>query len=837
MKKLIIIDGNSIVNRAYYGIRPLSTRDNIPTNAILGFMNILMRLKEDYSPDALCVAFDLKAPTFRHKMYDGYKAQRKGMPPDLAAQLPHLKELLSAMNILQLSMEGYEADDIIGTVSRICEEQGIWCGIATGDKDDLQLASEMTHVLLTTTGMAKTQTDVYDHEAVVQKYGVTPREFIAVKALMGDPSDNIPGVAGIGEKSALELIKSFHSLDGIYENIDNPAIKTGQRNKLTEGKDMAYFCYDLCEICRSVPIDFTPEAALLRPYNTEELAKKLEQLELKRIADRLKLELSAENEETPAPADEIPVQPATSDDISMAEKAEQLAFIAEGEEIQFSFDGCLLTAPIADMKKALEAPSKKITHKMKNAMHLLANLGIEMGGDFYDTEIGAYILDPQQTDYGFADLCRSAGLIPSAGALAPLMEQQLGTIAERGQTELLYDIELPLERVLFSMEREGCRIDTDQLTLFGEFLGERIKGLEDNIYFLAGEQFNINSTKQLGAVLFEKLMLPVVKKTKRGYSTDSEVLEKLRSHHEIIDYIIEYRHAAKLKSTYTDALLPLVDSESRIHSSLNQTVTATGRISSTEPNLQNIPVRTELGRELRKMFVAREGCVLVDADYSQIELRVLAHISGDEAFRQAFLNNDDIHKLTAMQVFGVPDFCVTDQMRSRAKTVNFGIIYGQGEFSLASELKITRKEAKGYIDSYYEKYKGVKEYMERTIARAREDGYVSTIFGRRRYVPELESKNHNLRAFGERVAMNTPIQGSAADIIKIAMVKVYNALREECPNSKLILQIHDELIIEAPEAEAQRASEVLRREMENAVNLNVPLVADVNTGKSWYEAK
>ncbi len=833
--KLIIIDGNSILNRAYYGIRELSTSDGIPTNAIHGFMNILLRLKEDYSPDCICVAFDLKAPTFRHKMYDGYKAQRKGMPDDLAVQLPYLKEILSAMNILQLSLEGYEADDIIGTVSKVCELCGVWCGIATGDRDDLQLASESTSVLLTTTGLSFTKTEVFDEKAVIERYGVTPHEFIAVKALMGDPSDNIPGVAGIGEKTALELVRKFHTLDGIYENIDDPFIKIGQRRKLLEGKDMAYFCYKLCEIVRDVPIDFVPDAAALRPYNKEELTRKLERLELRRIADRLKLDIS-ENDKEEKPK-EAPVAEADDGEIAQAESADVFPFMLDGERIIFALGENNFSAPIIRLKAALEGKSLKITHAMKDAMHILSKSGISPGGDFYDTEIGAYIIDPQQTAYDPAGLCRDIGLAASAAALVPLMEHQLKIMEERGQTALLYEIELPLEKVLFSMEETGCRIDTNQLAVFGDFLGERIASLEKSIYFLAGEEFNINSPKQLGVVLFEKLMLPVVKKSKRGYSTDSEVLEKLRPKHEIIDYIIDYRHAAKLKSTYTDALLPLVDGESRIHSSLNQTVTATGRISSTEPNLQNIPVRTELGRELRKMFVAKDGCMLVDADYSQIELRVLAHVSGDEAMLEAFRNGEDVHKLTAMKIFGTADFCVTDEMRARAKTVNFGVIYGQGDFSLANELKISRREAKNYIDSYFEKYSGVKEYMEKTIDRAKKQGYVSTIFGRRRYVPELHAKNHNIRAFGERVAMNTPIQGSAADIIKIAMVKVYDALRKECPDSRLILQIHDELIIEAPEYEAEKAAEVLRREMENAAALSVPLVADVHIGKSWYETK
>ncbi len=827
--KLIIIDGNSIINRAYYGIRPLSTADGIPTNGILGFMNILLKLREDYDPDCLCVAFDLKAPTFRHKMYKEYKAQRKGMPDDLAAQMPHLKELLGEMDVLQLAIEGYEADDIIGTVSQICLDNGVWCGIATGDRDDLQLAAPQTHVLLTTTGIGRTTTEVYDDKAVYDKYGVTPDEFITVKALMGDQSDNIPGVAGIGEKSALELVKNFHTLDSIYENILDPSIKKGQRQKLLDGKEMAYFCYELCKIKRDVPIDFSFEAAKLKPFNSPGLRKKLEQLELKRIAERLDIPVEEE-----VPVAEAQTARAGAAEKAAAESAAELAFLLEEDEIRFDLDGKTFTAPIQEMKSVLESGCKKITHRWKAARHALAALGIDLGGPYYDTEIGEYILDPQQSDYDLRELCRREKLPYGPSALKAVAASQLKTIEERRQLDLLNDIELPLEEVLYSMEEAGFMIDTDQLAAFGKTLGERISQLEQAIYFMAGEKFNINSPKQLGTVLFEKLMLPVVKKSKRGYSTDSEVLEKLRGRSDIIDYIIEYRHAAKLKSTYTDALLPLVDSESRVHSRLNQTVTATGRISSAEPNLQNIPVRTELGREIRKMFVAKEGCVLVDADYSQIELRVLAHISGDGNMCRAFRENEDIHSMTATQVFGVPDFCVTAEMRSRAKTVNFGIIYGQSEFSLAGELKITRREAKKYIDSYFEKYSGVKAYMDKTVEAARADGYVSTIFGRRRYVPELQARNFNLRSFGERVA---PIQGSAADIIKIAMVKVYKALREECPRSRLILQIHDELIIEAPTDEAEKAAQVLKREMEAAAKLSVPLVADVKWGKSWYEAK
>lgn len=830
-KKLLIIDGNSIVNRAYYGVRPLSTKTGIPTNAIYGFMNIMLKYLDEYNPEYLCVAFDLKAPTFRHKMYDLYKAQRKGMPDDLAAQMPHLKELLHSMNIMQLSLEGYEADDIIGTVSRICDENGVWCGIITGDKDDLQLASDNTNVLLTTTRMGQTDTVIFDWDKVIEKYGVTPKEFISVKALMGDSSDNIPGVKGIGEKTAFDLLGKFHSLDNLYENIESDEIKKSAREKLIDGKDDAFLCYKLCEIDKNVPIEFKIEDAALKEYNLPALSDKLEELELKKIATRL----GAEPVEKQAVYKEAEL---ADESIITNFSCSELYFLPKGEEITFLCGENAYKANITDLKHLFEDEKiKKITHKYKDMCHKLSSLSIEMKGEFYDTEIAAYIIDPTKTDYNIEEMFTELSLCVSAQSLPKLVENQLEIISSRNQSELLYNVEFPLLKVLYEMECFGFKIDKDELSSFSVKLGERIKSLEESIYFMAGEEFNINSTKQLGKLLFEDMGLPVIKKTKTGYSTDSAVLEKLRGKHDIIDCIIEYRHLAKLKSTYTDAFLPLLDSENRIHSTLKQTVTQTGRISSAEPNLQNIPVRTDIGRELRKMFVAKDGCVLVGADYSQIELRVLSHMSGDETMCDAFINDKDIHTITASQVFNVPDFLVTDDMRSRAKTVNFGIIYGQSEFSLAGELKITRKEAAAYINGYFEKYSGVKEYMDKTIENAKKDGFVTTLFNRRRYIPELSAKNFNLRSFGERAAMNTPIQGSAADIIKMAMVKVHDALKKECPSARLILQIHDELIVEVPEKDSNLAAEVLKREMENAAKLSVPLIADVKIGKSWYETK
>ncbi len=832
MKNLIIIDGNSIVNRAYYGVRPLSTKSGIPTNAIYGFMNIMLKYIDEYKPDYLCVAFDLKAPTFRHKMYDAYKAQRKGMPDDLAEQMPHLKEILGAMNIRMLSLEGYEADDIIGTVSRICDEKGIKCGIVTGDKDDLQLASENTGVLLTTTRMGQTTTEVFDDRAVLEKYGVTPEEFISVKALMGDSSDNIPGVRGIGEKTAFELIKNFHTLEKLYEEIDSDIIKKSAREKLIAGRDDAYLCRTLCTIDRNVPIDFKVEDALYKEPDNDALLYKLTELELKKIAERL---CTA----NPSTVIEAPIcESATGEIICALKTQEEFSFILSGNNVEFEYNSKPYFCSVPELKEIFENTKiRKLTHSYKKTRRELENIGVALCGNFYDTEISAYIIDPAKSDYNLQELFTEFSLPFSAVSLPLLAQKQLEIIKEREQGELLNEIELPLENVLYDMESAGFKIDRNELAAFAKMLGERISALESSIYFMAGEKININSPKQLGKLLFEDMALPVVKKTKTGYSTDSAVLEKLRGKHEIIDLIIEYRHLSKLKSTYADAFLPLLDDESRIRSTLKQTVTATGRISSAEPNLQNIPVRTEIGREIRKMFVAEDDFLLVGADYSQIELRVLAHMSGDKTMQSAFINDEDIHTITASQVFNVPPFLVNDMMRSRAKTVNFGIIYGQSEFSLSQELKISRKEAKEYIENYFNNYNSVKEYMERTIENARESGYVSTIFKRRRYIPELAAKNFNLRSFGERVAMNAPIQGTAADIIKIAMVKVYNSLREKCPSARLILQVHDELICEVPKEHAEIAAQILKEEMENAVSLSVPLKADVKIGKSWYETK
>ncbi len=827
MEKLMIIDGNSIVNRAFYGVKALSTKNGLPTNGIYGFMNILLKNLSEEKPDYLIVAFDLKAPTFRHREYAAYKAQRKGMPEDLAVQMPHLKELLEAMNIKMMSQEGYEADDIIGTVSKICENNGILCDIVTGDRDDLQLASKSTRVLLTTTKMGGTSTEAYDETAFFEKYHVTPTEYIDVKGLMGDSSDNIPGVSGIGEKTAFALIEKFHSISGVYENLDDPSIKPAARKKLEAGKDDAFLSRHLSEIIRDMPIELDLEGSKIKEYNKEKLTVKLEELEMRKLLERFGLD---DKPDIPAPV--------RADSAVLKSAGEKDSFFFYIEKDLFFDCGGDFFCPIEEAKEILENESiKKYTVGYKKEKHILDKSGIKLKGEYYDFEIAQYVIDPSDSSDGAEEICSRYKKAKSASALISIYDEQMKKIKENGQEKLLFEVELPLCEVLYSMENTGFAVNRDELATFGAKLGERISALEENIWFMAGRKFNINSTKQLGEVLFDDLGLPVVKKNKRGYSTDSEVLEKLSGKHPVIDLIAEYRMLCKLKSTYADGLLPVIGEDGRIHSTLNQTVTATGRISSTEPNLQNIPTRTELGREIRKMFVAGEGAELLGADYSQIELRVLTHISKDETMKKAFLDGEDIHAITASQVFNVPEFLVTPEMRAAAKTVNFGTIYGQGEYSLAKELKISIREAKQYIESYFDKYDGVRRYMKDTIEKAKEDGYVTTILGRRRYIEELKSNNHRLRSFGERVAMNTPIQGSAADIIKIAMVRVYEALKKEAPNSKLVMQVHDELIVETVPSEKEIASEILRREMEGAYKLDIPLIAEVKSGKRWYDTK
>ena len=866
MKKLLILDSNSILNRAFYGVRYLSAKDGTPTNAIYGFLNILLKLIKEQEPDYICAAFDVKAPTFRHKQYEGYKAQRKPMPEGLAAQMPLAKDVLRAMGVTILEKEGYEADDIIGTVARLCEESEISCFIATGDKDDLQLASDKTKVILTVTKSGYNETIIYDDKAVKEKYRVTPTEFIDVKALMGDPSDNIPGVKGVGEKTAMSLIEKHHSIEYIYENIDGIGLKGAMLQKMKDGREMAFMSKELATINRNTPIEFNAEKCVFDGFeNNGELYEILKRLELNSIIKKLDLSGVDNVKENEDIFKDFSYQVGDKNMISGDKVTVVLDF--DGDNISSAAVGAGNNAVVLneqdDIKELLEDDSiAKVMFDVKEAIVKL-NCRIDIKNIADDTAIAAYLVDPAKNEYTIEKLAseyfgtviekpevkqlsllddvetdRSEYLAKCAVALGVLNERIGDKIKENGQEKLYQEVELPLVTVLAHLEINGFLVDDHQLKEFADKLGEKIDALTNEIYMLAGEEFNINSPKQLGVILFEKLELKPVKKTKTGYATNADVLEKLRDKHPIVNFIMEYRQLAKLKSTYCDGLRAVVNPNThRIHSVFTQTVTVTGRLSSTEPNLQNIPTRTELGREIRKMFVAKEGYVLVDADYSQIELRVLAHIANDETMINAFRNNEDIHAVTASQVLGIPLEDVTKEQRSSAKAVNFGIVYGIGEFSLAQDLHISVKEAKAYIESYLEKYHGVRNYMESIKEQAKKDGYVKTMLNRIRYIPELKSPNYNIRQFGERVALNTPIQGTAADIIKLAMVRVDNRLINEGLKSKLILQVHDELIVEAHKDEVDKVKQILSEEMQGAMELNVPLKVDMSTGHSWYDAK
>lgn len=866
MKKLLILDSNSILNRAFYGVRYLSAKDGTPTNAIYGFLNILLKLIKEHEPDYICAAFDVKAPTFRHKQYEGYKAQRKPMPEGLAAQMHLAKDVLRAMSVTILEKEGYEADDIIGTVARLCEESEISCFIATGDKDDLQLASDKTKVILTVTKSGYNETIIYDDKAVKEKYHVTPTEFIDVKALMGDPSDNIPGVKGVGEKTAMSLIEKHHSIEYIYENIDGIGLKGAMLQKMKDGRKMAFMSKELATINRNTPIEFNAEECVFDGFeNNGELYEILKRLELNSIIKKLDLSGGDNVKENEDIFKDFSYQVGDKNMISGDKVTVVLDF--DGDNISSAAVGVGNNAIVLneqdDIKELLEDDSiAKIMFDVKEAIVKL-NGRIDIKNISDDTAIAAYLVDPAKNEYTIEKLAseyfgtviekpevkqlsllddvetdRSEYLAKCAVALGVLNDRIGDKIKENGQEKLYHEVELPLVTVLAHLEINGFLVDDNQLKEFADKLGEKIDALTNEIYMLAGEEFNINSPKQLGVILFEKLELKPVKKTKTGYATNADVLEKLRDKHPIVNFITEYRQLAKLKSTYCDGLTAVVNPNThRIHSVFTQTVTVTGRLSSTEPNLQNIPTRTELGREIRKMFVAKDGYVLVDADYSQIELRVLAHIANDETMINAFRNNEDIHAVTASQVLGIPLEDVTKEQRSSAKAVNFGIVYGIGEFSLAQDLHISVKEAKAYIESYLEKYHGVRNYMESIKEQAKKDGYVKTMLNRIRYIPELKSPNYNIRQFGERVALNTPIQGTAADIIKLAMVRVDNRLINEGLKSKLILQVHDELIVEAHKDEVDKVKQILSEEMQNAMKLNVPLKVDMSTGHSWYDAK
>lgn len=830
-----MFDGNSLLNRAYYGIRPLTTKDGLFTHAVYGFFNILNKHLSAAEPyDFAAVAFDLPGPTFRHTAFDGYKATRKGMPEELAVQLPYAKKLLPGMGIKIIESPGYEADDVLGTIATLCEKEGVLCDVVTGDRDSFQLVSPTVTVLLATTN----ETKIYDVAAVKEQYGLKPEQLIDVKALMGDPSDNIPGIAGIGEKTALKLIAEYGDLDNLYAHVDE--VKGSVGTKLKDGKETAYLCRDLARICRDVPIIPELDEYKLLPADKKELLELFTTLEFTKLIE--KYELNKNDDIETNPADNLPTELSASKIVSIV-GTKAAAVSIEGDTVTVSIGGHVYTCPLsAEIAPLFIEPSRDICiWSYKDTAHLLdEKLGIGFVSCRDDISLMGYILNPIENGYDLKRLCVQYGITEiqsEAAALSTLRAELKKQLAESAQEEL-YSFERKLSYVLFDMEKTGFKVDKGGIDKYCDYLAENLALAESNIYSMAGCEFNINSPKQLGEVLFEKLGLPHGKKTKTGYSTNAEVLEGLRSFSPIIDEVLQYRQLAKLKSTYAEGLAKVISPvDGRIHTTFRQTLTQTGRLSSVEPNLQNIPVRTDAGRELRKFFVADEGKVLIDADYSQIELRVLAHISGDEALINAFRDNEDIHTITASQVFGVSPQMVTSEMRKSAKAVNFGIVYGISDYSLSVDIGVTKKEAGDYIGGYFAKYPKVREYMDRTIENAKRDGYVETLMGRRRYIPELHSAKKPLVRFGERVAMNTPIQGTAADIIKKAMVDVYDALAEGNYKSKLILQVHDELLIEAPEEEADEVYKMLIKRMENAFPLSVPLDVDAHVGKSWYDAK
>ena len=893
--KLMTIDGNSIINRAFYAIRQLTASDGTPTNAVYGFLSILQKLIGEEAPDALCVTFDLPAPTFRHKRYEGYKAQRKGMPDELAVQMPILKEILDAMNIPRYELAGWEADDLLGALAKSCEAEGWECVIVTGDKDSLQLVTDLTRVKHVKTRMGQTETKEYTPAAFVEEYGFEPPKMVDLKALMGDSSDNIPGVAGVGEKTALELVRRFGGVSGIYSGLESLDIKDSVRNKLDAGRESAKLSYELATIRTDAPIALDPRDSLRREFDNDRLYELFRRLGFTRLTKEFGLSPPGGGGTAKAARPEIVNVTSAEGCAALLDAAKASECVALRLDTAY-FDSVAVwmeTSPLPpvfllrrgavagfdDTLKALLSDSvKKAGHDVKDIIRACLERGVETGGWVFDTALAAYLIAPTDSNYAIARISErycgfspggndedsgqmtmlpggddslaeeayAIGLLKAAlgGRLGELGLERAGAgiygqpaIYERPGPGLYYGIELPLCRVLAKMEREGFLIDKEALARFGETLKGSIAESETQIHELAGETFNINSPKQLGAILFDKLMLPAPKKTKTGYSTNVEVLDSLLGKHPVIGLIKEYRELTKLKSTYADGLLKVIGPDGRIHTHFQMTVTATGRLSSTEPNLQNIPVRKELGGELRKMFVAGEGNVLVDADYSQIELRLLAHIAGDPVMIAAFERGEDIHAVTASQVFGVPLAEVAPLQRFRAKAVNFGIVYGISAFSLANDIGVMPKVAKAYIDSYLDKYAGVRGYMASVVEDAKRLGYVSTLFGRRRYLPELKSPNFNTRSFGERVALNMPIQGTAADIIKIAMINVSDRINAEGLSARLILQVHDELIVECPEGEADVVCKVLREEMENAAHLTVPLVAETRAGKSWYDAK
>ena len=848
--KLMILDGNSIINRAFYGIRMLNASDGTPTNAVYGFLSTFRRVFDLTQPQAVCVAFDVHAPTFRHEQYALYKAQRKPMPEELVVQMPLLKQTLDYMGVRRLELAGWEADDLLGTIARRCEAAGWTCEIVTGDKDSLQLITDTTHVCHVKTRMGQTETIEYTPERFREEYGFDPIRMIDLKALMGDSSDNIPGVPGIGEKTAKDLLVRFGTVADIYRDLDALDIKPGVRKKLTEGRGSAELSFDLATIRTDAPIDFALESAAWDHDYRPELYDWFRRLNFTSLSEKWGLQPA---DDASAPSSALPSVDVTDQDALRALEqavtaAPYVAVLApDGLDTLTLCDGkacyALSWAQLGDdynafLRLLFSDRVRKAGHNIKDLMRALLDEGLPTDGFVFDTALAAYLLDATAGSYDLPRLAQTylgeeLPDVQTIWALQPVLHEKMEAQA---MLPLYTDVELPLCPVLARMEQAGFLVDRKALYDFGERLTSSIEQLQQSIWALAGEPFNIQSPKQLGSILFERLMLPAGKKTKTGWSTNAAVLDKLRGKHPIIEQILDYRTLTKLKSTYADGLLKEISADGRIHTNFQMTVTATGRLSSTEPNLQNIPVRRELGAQIRKMFVASPGKVLVDADYSQIELRLLAHIANDETMIAAFRSGEDIHAVTASQVFGVPLAEVTPLQRSHAKAVNFGIVYGISAFSLAQDIGVFQSEAKAYMDSYFAKYHGVREYMTRVVEQAKVDGYVTTLFGRRRDLPELKSSNFNLRSFGERVALNMPIQGTAADIIKAAMVRVDARMRAEHLQARLLLQVHDELIVECPAEEAETVKAILVEEMEHVVDYRVPLLVDAKIGASWAEA-
>ena len=903
MSRLVLIDGNSIMNRAFYGImssKMLTTSDGTYTNAVYGFLAILFKLEEDLNPDYIAVAFDLKGPTERHKMYQEYKANRHGMPDELAMQMPIIKDILKAMNIQIIEKQGYEGDDILGTFSKEAEEKGIDVTILSGDRDTFQLASDKVTIRIPRTKMGKTENEDYNKERIEEEYGIEPKQLIEIKGLMGDSSDNIPGIPGVGEKTALNLIKSYKTIENLYNEVENNPnlldIKGKLKEKILDNKDLAILSRKLGEINRNVPIDEDIESLKVKEWNKKEVYELFKYLKFNRFIERFHLEEKNDGED---------YEERFSKSILVEEKEilNLIDKIKEDKKIIYYLEKVENKSSESMIKKELESITiycisekicyyiklneqnlclfkevledrdiQKIGYKQKEDYILLKENNINVAGLRYDIEIAAYIISPTENKYNIEKLAidflklninnnnsknedAQINLFDEENnknneeekidkdciysySIGEIYLQTLEKLKETNQLKLFDEIEMPLVEVLADMQYNGIYVDKEELIQFGLTLKAEIEKLTQDIYQLAGEEFNINSTKQLGTILFDKLKLPVIKKTKSGYSTDVEVLEKLKKEHEIVEKILDYRQLMKLNSTYVEGLIPYInEKDNKIHSYFHQTVTATGRISSTDPNLQNIPTRFDLGKQIRKVFKPDKGYLFLDADYSQIELRVLAHISGDEHMIEAFKNNEDIHRQTASKVFNIPMDEVTSKQRSDAKAVNFGIVYGISDFGLGEQLGISRKQAKTYIEQYLNKYSQINEFMENIKEFAKEKGYVETLFNRRRYIPEMNSNNYMVRQFGNRIAMNTPIQGTAADIMKIAMIKLYNELKNKKLKSKILLQIHDELLLQVKEEEKEEVKELLKNSMENAVKLKVPLKVELSEATNWYEAK